>query len=285
MMDTENLNGILENVLPRLRAFCVGKYGIALGGSYAKGLHDALSDIDIYVFAHAILPCEQRSAQLQSDSNAFTGITSWGEDAEFVEAGTDFWYGGRKIECWLRNIGRIEQTLQACQRGHIRRDTVVWTVMGFYNYTALSDIRVMQVVEDPSGILGRWKTAVAEYPPALRSAILRRYLAEARFWPENFHYRSAVERQDTLYTSGIVQQVVFALIQVVFALNRVYFPGEKKIEASLEHLAVQPPAFYRRIRQLVYPGDAGEISDLEAQRQALIWLVNEVDALTENDAA
>jgi hypothetical protein len=277
----EILNTILAGLLPLLRTFCTGEYGIALGGSYAKGLSDEHSDIDIYLFAHQILPCDQRTAQLIQGPGLFTEIKSWGDDADFVDAGTDFWYAGRKVECWLRNIQRIEKTLQACRAGQIERDYIVWTVMGFYNYTALSDIRIMQVVDDPFGILGHWKTAVADYPIQLQESILRRYLAEARFWPDNFHYRSAVERRDILYTSGIVQQVVYALLQVVFALNRVYFPGEKKVEESLRHLAIQPDAFAQRLRELVYPGNAAEIQHLQAQREALSRLVHEVDQLAQ----
>jgi hypothetical protein len=202
-----------------------------------------------------------------------------------VEGGTDFWYAGCKFECWLRNVQSVEKTLQMCIEGQIERACVVWTVMGFYNYVALSDIQKMQIIEDPSGILGRWKARIAEYPAPLREAVVGRYLAEAQFWPENFHYRSAVERGDILYTSGIVQQVVYALIQVVFALNRTYFPGEKKVGVSLEKLALQPWEFYQRIRELVYPGagssppNAGSIADLRAQQEALGRLVNDVKQL------
>jgi hypothetical protein len=272
---------LVNDLVPLLRQFCIGEYGIALGGSYAKGIDDEQSDVDLYIFARQILPCDRRSALLEPILENPDQVKSWGNDAEFVEGGTDFWYAGRKVECWLRNVAAIDRTLQACWAGQIDRACVVWTVMGFFNYVALSDIHVMQIVEDPYGILARWKARTAEYPPALREAILGRYLAEAQFWPENFHYRSAIERGDILYTSGIVQQVVYAAIQVVFALNRAYFPGEKKVEAVLAKLALQPVGFYPRIRQLVYPGNAGSIPDLRAQREALSRLVQEVKQLAQ----
>ena len=275
-------DNLANDVIPLLRQFCIGEYGIAIGGSYAKGISDAQSDVDVYVFAKQILPCGQRSALIEQGIGSLAQVISWGDDAEFVEGGTDFWYAGRKVECWLRNAQRIEKTLQMCEEGRIERACVVWTVMGFYNYVALSDIHVMQIIEDPYGILGCWKTRIAGYPQALRKAIVERYLAEAQFWPENFHYRSAVERGDILYTSGIVQQVVYALIQVVFALNRVYFPGEKKVGVVLEKLALQPQEFNQRIRELVYPGNAGSIAHLRAQREALVGLVHDVKKLVED---
>jgi hypothetical protein len=278
-MSNDMLEHLTKDALPILRQFCIGEYGIALGGSLAKGLGDEQSDIDIYLFARQVLPCAQRTARIEQTPGSFSQVRSWGNDAEFTEGGTDFYYQGSKVESWLRNIQHIEETMQSCWRGQIERTCVAWTVMGFYNYVALSDIRVMQILEDPYGILASWKARVAEYPGALQQAIIRRFFAEAKFWPENFHYRSAVERGDILYTSGIVQQVVYALIQVVFALNCTYFPGEKKVEVGLEHLALQPPDFYRRIRELVYPGNDGSIGHLRNQREALGRLVSDVERL------
>jgi hypothetical protein len=63
-------------------------------------------------------------------------------------------------------------------------------------------------------MLARWKAQVAVYPEPLRDAILRQFMTEAAFWPDNPHYLSAIERGDVIYTSAIVQQVVQALIQV-----------------------------------------------------------------------
>jgi hypothetical protein len=276
---------IVERLLPLLRRFCVGDYGIALGGSYAKGTGDAQSDVDIYLFAHRVLPGCERSAIIEQAPLELGPVHTWGEDGDdWREGGTDFWVAGRKVECWLRNAGRVDATLQASVEGRIARDCVVWTVMGFYSYVLLSDLRVMRIIEDPCGILAGWKARIAEYPAALREAILAQYLAEARFWPDNFHYKTAVERGDILYTSGIVQQVVYALIQVVYALNRVYFPGEKMVAATLAKLPIQPADFAGRIRALVYPGDAGTVADLRAQQGALAALVGEVAQLVRRDA-
>jgi hypothetical protein len=282
-MSNDILENLIKDALPFLRQFCVGEYGISLGGSCAKGISDKQSDLDFYIFARQVLPCAQRTTQIEQMPHLFTQVRSWGNDTNFIEGGIDFWYQDNKVECWLRNIQYIEEILDRCKRGEIERTCVAWTVMGFYNYVALSDIRVMQILEDPFGIMASWKAKVSEYPSALREAIVGRYFAEAKFWPDNFHYRSAIERGDILYTSGIVQQVVYALIQVVFALNRAYFPGEKKLGVVLEHLALQPRDFYRRIRELVYPGNDGSNGYLQTQREALGGLVNDVERLINAD--
>jgi len=164
-----------------------------------------------------------------------------------------------------------------CKEGRIRRDCLYWTVMGFFNYVLLSDVHSMQVIEDPCGMLACLQEAVAEYPQPLRQAILERFVAEARFWPNSFHYVSAVERADVIYTTDIVQQVVQAVIQVIFALNGVYSPGEKKLAQTLGRLAVQPEQFVPRVQALLYPGIEASVERLREQRQALVRLVTDVE--------
>ena len=57
----ESPGPIVAGLLPLLRQFCSGDYGLALGGSYAKGIQDEQSDIDLYLFAGRVLPCARRS--------------------------------------------------------------------------------------------------------------------------------------------------------------------------------------------------------------------------------
>jgi hypothetical protein len=271
---------LVADLLPLLRRFCAGGHGIALGGSCAKGTSDDLSDVDVYLFAHAVLPARERADLAAETLGESAQAVSWGTDEPFVHGGTDFTYRGHRVECWLRSVGGVEQAIAECRRGEIRRDYVYWTVMGFFNYAALSDLRTMRVVDDPHGMLGRWKAAVERYPDALRRAVLLRFGREAAFWPENVHYETAVERGDVIYASGIVQQVLHAAIQVVFALNCEYFPGEKGLVGALEKLAVRPPAFAQRVQALLAPAPDGGIAALREQRRALAALVAEVTALT-----
>jgi hypothetical protein len=267
---------LVADLLPLLRRFCAGGHGIALGGSCAKGTSDDLSDVDVYLFAHAVLPARERADLAAETLGESAQAVSWGTDESFVQGGTDFTYRGHRVECWLRSVGGVERTIEECRRGEIRRDYVHWTVMGFFNYATLADLRTMRIVEDPHGVLGRWKEAVGRYPDALRREVLRRFGREAAFWPGNVHYETAVERGDVIYASGIVQQVLHAVIQVVFALNREYFPGEKGLAGALEKLAVRPPALAERVQALLAPAPHEGVEGLREQRRALAALVAEV---------
>jgi hypothetical protein len=273
------LTGQIEQLTPLLARFCQGDYGIALGGAHAKGMDDPASDLDLYVFARQVLPTAQR-AQLCTDyGTGIESVVSWGEDAPFVQGGTDFVYRGQKVEVWLRNIDYIDEIIAECQAGIVKHTLVTWTVMGFYNHCALSDLRNMVPVDDPHGVLAHWKGLVGEYPPKLRAAILARHMDAAKFWPQNFHYLSAIQRGDILYVQGIVNQVVHNLFQVLFALNRAYFPGDKKLDLAIDHLPTKPADFTARVKRIVASQVPADQAFLAWQCGELNALVNEVEAL------
>ena len=278
-MISPEIQSELDVLLPSIRQFAVSDHGIALGGAHAKRMEDSESDLDVYIFAREILPPSERGQLIARASCEIAEVVSWGDGVPFVQAGTDFVCGGRKVECWLRNRDHIDRTIQECREGLLKRELVTWTTTGFYNHCCLSDLKVMVPIDDPVGLLAAWKQAIEVYPPRLRETILRQHLQAAQFWPDNFHYRSAVERRDVIYTTGIVQQVVHNLIQVLFALNRTYFPGDKKLGEALDHLTWLPDSFSGRVHDVLFPSQPASVEVLRQQRDVLQSLLGEVETL------
>jgi hypothetical protein len=276
MKTPEAIRQVVSDLLPLVRQFARGEYAIALGGSYAKGTADDEADVDLYLFAHDVLPDDERTRVASAFSSEVEGIRSWADGAPFTNAGTDFRFRGRNVECWLRNIEHIDRSIAECQQGVVRREFVTWTTTGFYNHCCLSDLSVMLPLDDPFDIIARWKSEVAAYPPKLREAIVRQHLDAAHFWPDNFHYLSAIERRDVIYATGIVQQVVHNLVQVLFALNEAYFPGDKQLDAALAHLPRTPPELSERIGALLFPGTPATVEVLREQRERLRSLLADV---------
>jgi hypothetical protein len=179
----------------------------------------------------------------------------------------------------LRSRQHVDATIAECAAGTIRRDLVTWTTTGFFNHCALSDLQMMVPLDDPVGMLADWKQRIEVYPKQLRRAILREHLQAAAFWPHNFHFSSVVERADVIYTTGIVQQVLHNLVQVLFALNEVYFPGDKKLAEALRHLRRIPDGFVDRMLDLLAPAHALSVAALREQQQTLQALLAETEAL------
>ena len=224
-MLNKHTQAVVEAFRPLLRQCVSGEYGVAVGGAHAKGVDDRESDLDLYIFSGAALPNPERTRLVLQRAPDVHDVVSWGCVEPFGQAGTDFRFKDLLVECWFRNTASIERAINECSEGIVKRDLVTWTTTGFYNHCCLSDLNTMIPVDDAAGLLAGWKRRIREYPPNLRQAIIEQHLGAARFWPANFHYRSAIERQDMIYTTGIVQQVVHNLIQVLFAINDVYFPG------------------------------------------------------------
>ena len=279
------LMDIVDALLPALRQFVLGDYGIAVGGAHAKDQDDEESDLDIYLFNDAILPDEERTRLTQQTDATIHDIISWSSGMPFEQAGTDFYWGNLKVECWLRNARSIDGTVQDCLAGVVKRDLVVWTTTGFYNHCCLSDLQHMIPIADPAGMIQRWKSQVCHYPARLRSSIIDQHLGAARFWPANFHYSSAIERQDVIYTTGIIQQVLHNLIQVLFALNEVYFPGDKKLIQAISHFHHVPKHFTDRLQRLIFPADAISTGLLREQQRELQELLHEIEILAEENCA
>jgi len=269
----------VEALRPLLRQFVCGEYGIAVGGAHAKNMADVESDLDLYVFARAVLPNPDRTRLTLQLASDIRDVISWGSTEPFEQAGTDFYLSNLKIECWLRNTASIERSIDECVEGVVRRDFVTWTTTGFYNHCSLSDLNSMIPVDDSSGILARWKSRIRQYPPKLRDSIIKQHLGAARFWPNNFHYCSAIERQDVIYTTGIIQQVVHNLIQVLFAASRVYFPGDKKLSESIAHLNHVPDHFQERVQSLLFPGVGATVATLRDQQRELQELLSVVEII------
>jgi len=277
IMVPEPIRQVVSDLLPLVRQFAPGgEYAIALGGSYAKGTADDDADVDLYLFAHSVLAGDERKRIASAFSSEIETVVSWGNEEPFRNAGTDFLFRGHNVECWLRDIGHIERSIAECREGVVKREFVTWTTTGFYNHCCLSDLTVMVPLDDPFDIIARWKSQVATYPPRLRQAIVNHHLAAAGFWPENFHYLSAIERQDVIYATGIVQQVVHNLVQVLFGLNEVYFPGDKRLDVAMAHLPRQPANLCERIHALLFPGTPATADVLRGQREALRSLLGDV---------
>lgn len=60
---------VLDDLLPIIRSFAVGRYAVAISGSYGKGRPDNRSDIDLRLYADLFL----RDCQIPRRPVAFPG--------------------------------------------------------------------------------------------------------------------------------------------------------------------------------------------------------------------
>lgn len=236
-----------------------GRGAVALAGSRAKGRADARSDYDFRVYAHAYRgPGLERTEQWQRFEQA---MRRWSER------------GFRMDGVWMRSYAGVERDLAAWVAGTPAPKRFEWTI---WDYQLPTDLASQQIVHDPEGRLLDWQGKLQIYPEALREALLHQYREIISYWAGDYHYESKVERQDLVFLVGLNGKLANALLQVVFAANRVYYPGDGwnlPMAAELENL---PPRFIERLDTMLQPGN--DRDNWKRQRAEFIALTKDVEA-------
>jgi hypothetical protein len=148
---------------------------------------------------------------------------------------------------------------------------------GFHDHIYLGEIYYCLSLHDPSRILCKLKKRISIYPPRLRRALVAKYLFDADFMLELA--RPTASRGDVFHVSGCLFRCAAALIQVLFALNEIYFMNEKGAVDAVESFAVKPYAFSSRVRQIL-TGDTQHPGFLQARVEEMAVLIDETRSLT-----
>jgi predicted nucleotidyltransferase len=196
---------------------------IALGGSEGAGEADALSDIDLYIYAGTEIPADRRRAiacdfadRLEVD-NRF-----WEPGDEWVERGS-----GRGIDIMYRSPEWIEDQLARVLVRHeasIGYSTCFW--WNVLHSRALYDPR--------DWYAGLQQAARQPYPVELQRAIVARNLPILRNNISSYRRQieTALRRGDRVSVNHRVTAFLASYWDIVFAVNAVPHPGEKR---TVEH--------------------------------------------------
>jgi len=237
-----------------------GRGAVALAGSRGKGRADAQSDYDFRVYADAY-----RGPEIES-------TPQWRCFEEVMR----HWEarGYRMDGVWMRSYAGVHRDLAAWIEGTPVDKSFEWTIWGYHLPTDLAN---QQIVSDPDGVLAEWKARLVVYPEALRQTVLQQYRDILAYWAEDYHYQSKIERRDLVFLVGLSGKLANAILQVVFAFNRVYYPGDGwnlPMAAELEHL---PPDFISRMTKILEPGSGADA--WRRQRAEFIAMVRDLEVL------
>lgn len=237
-----------------------GNGAVALAGSRGKGRSDEQSDYDFRVYADAYRGPDVRQTE------------QW---QRFESAMHDWEARGFRMDgVWMRSYAGVRRDLDGWLSGTAVPKTFEWTIWGYHLPTDLAN---QQITFDPEGILAGWKRELVVYPEALRASVLQECREVLQYWAGDYHYESKVARRDLVFLVGLTGKLVNAIMQVVFALNRAYFPGDGwnlPMAAELEHL---PPDFVARMTSILSAGSDADA--LRRQRTELIAMIADLEVL------
>jgi hypothetical protein len=150
-----------------------------------------------------------------------------------------------------------------------------WNVWG---YNILTDIYNQMIIEDPYGIAQNWKARLQVYPEALEKAIVKKYASSLRYWRQDYHFRNKVNRKDAVFLASITTRLVNDLMQVIYALNHFYFPGDGMNLVYSKEFKTKPDRLEERVVRALYPDKTDEI--FKDQYETIIGLIDDTLKLT-----
>lgn len=241
---------------------------IALGGSQTSGCLDKHSDIDVYVYLNSPLPIAAREEIVDrlGASKADLNLTFWDVGDEWFDLNS-----GIEVDMIYWDKQWIEDQLQR----------VVFSHQACMGYTTC----FWQTVVDCKILFDRqgWFSTLQKkydiaYPEQLKQAIISKNYAVLRDVIPSYYnqIKKALDRQDLLSVNHRLAAFFESYFDILYALNKVKNPGEKKVLAYVQKACRQKPKnLHKRIEEILLLGASGDKKLLEA----LDLLLDDLDAL------
>lgn len=214
---------------------------IALGGSRAGADYDEKSDYDLYIYCTSIPDESVRKRILE-------------KCCEYMEIGNSFWEleddctlkDGVDIDILYRNIGDFSQTIRAVVEEHIAYNG--YTTCMWHN------LLHSQILYDRNGELESLQNKYRiPYPDELKDNIIRKNL---RLLTGNLpsydkQIKKALDRKDMVSVNHRTAAFLESYFDIIFALNKLTHPGEKRmVEYAKEKAAILPADFEDNLNRL-----------------------------------
>ncbi|NUM48442.1 MAG: DUF4037 domain-containing protein [Anaerolineales bacterium] len=225
---------------PLLAAHIANRYAtlpqveaVALAGSQTSGVADPGSDIDLYVYLTADLPVSERIRIASTESRApEVDNQFWESGDEWVDAPS-----GIHVDVMFRSTGWIEDQLDRVLNRHLASvgySTCFW-----------DNVLVSRALFDRGGwFAGVQESARRPYPDELRRAIVAKNHPILRGTHSSYLYqlRRAVARGDQVSVNHRIAALLASVFDILFAVNRLPHPGEKRLLALVESRCAKVPA-------------------------------------------
>ncbi len=235
---------------------------VVLSGSNGSGFSDDDSDIDLYVY----------SQQEPSQACRTEMARQFGEKAsisnEFWEPG-DEWIArqsGKVVDIMYRSTAWIEQQFERVLSRH--QASVGYSTCFVYN------VLHSHILYDRGNWFASLRAKAGQpYPDSLRRAIVAKNYPILRMTLSSYVHQiaMALNRKDSLCVNHRVAALLASYIDILFAINRLFHPGEKRLVAYvLANCPKRPPEFEKQVSKLLSAITPTNQSDLlEAAKDLL----------------
>jgi hypothetical protein len=238
---------------------------IALGGSQSGGLLDKQSDIDLYIYTNKEIPLKKRQEIVESlgASIANMNLTFWDPGDEWFDSET-----GIEVDVMYWHPGWIEEQL----------DRVLVLHQSSMGYTTCfwRTVKNSEILFDRKGWFSKLhEKTMQPYPEALKRAIIAKNHPVLRHViPAYTHQiKKALGRRDLISVNHRLAALLASYFDVLFAINEVLHPGEKKIlkfvKAECTLIPENLEGQITQIFQSAASGDPKVLTELDVLMDAL----------------
>jgi predicted nucleotidyltransferase len=259
-----------------------GIKAVVLGGSHARGRARPESDIDLYLFysemAPFSIPSIRELAETVNDTPGpvVTSFYGWGP---WVNGGAWLTIGGQRVDFLYRNLEHLERVIAEAEAGRYELHYLQQPPFGFFSAAYLGEVAVCIPLFDPEARLEALKRRVADYPEALRQAVVQDFLFAAELGLVAVAPKFA-GRSGAYGTAACLARAVNELLLVLFALNRRYLMDDKTALAEVAEFERAPREFGPRVQKtLAHLGDSP--AELRAAVESIAQLFRETVELTD----
>jgi hypothetical protein len=243
---------VVDEVAPR---------AVLLVGSAATGEADLYSDLDLIVYCDDLPPVERIDGVLERiGASDRTPIYPRTED----DHGETFELDGIECQLGFTRVTATEGELERALGTEELESPLQKIVQGVQEGLVLHG----------EELIASWRARVAEYPDALRRAMIVRHW---RFFPLWFTARRLAVRDTYLWRQQVLVEAALDLVAVLGALNRLYVAPRfelKRLRKLTSRMTIAPRDLADRLERLF------EL-DEEAAAEELERLVGETQALVE----
>lgn len=233
---------------------------IALGGSRAGSDFDEKSDYDVYVYCKDRISEDVRSALLEKYCRRIeVGNHFWEyEDNCTLNDGIDIDILYRDLDAFARGVAEVVDAYQA----HNGYTTCMW-----------HNLCTCKIIYDRDGRL----TSLQEkyrlpYPAGLKENIIRRNMDLLRYAMPAYEVQiaKAVKRGDTVSIHHRVTEFMASYFDIIFALNELTHPGEKRLLALCEKQCEKLPENFRSNLEALFRDMSGNYESIPRDIAAII---------------
>lgn len=224
---------------------------VALGGSHATGAADADSDLDFYVYVRTEIPLsERRRIATAHASHAEVGNQFWEPGDEWVEND-----GQIRIDVMFRTLAWMEDQMARVLQRHeaaVGYSTCFW-------HNVLSSV----VLFDRQGWFEELQQRARQpYPAALQRAIIAKNYPLLRRNQSSYLHQieRAVARKDLISVHHRLAAFLASYFDILFAVNRLPHPGEKRLlQMARESCVALPARMQERVQMIVAAAPGPEL--------------------------